>query len=164
LAFRNEDFEQALAFADKALQLSPDNIEAHYQKGAAMVSHALYGSGYISSEEQKIARRHLKKMLLSNGDHPGAHLFYALSHGNEYRAPNKQSVASAEYALSYFLTPDFSGPAVNLGTILMLGESFDAARAAAEFALVWSKEPMVRSRAKELIKEIEAKQVRLKGR
>ncbi len=137
----DEKFDDASASIDKALsQQTLSNTQTNFFKGAILVDQALKTNGSISLPNQKLAQSYLQKVLNDNPNHPGAHFFYALSHGGSYQPPSPQVVASTIFSVNYFRSPDFVTSGLNLALNLIQAEEYDLAEEVINFAQVWGKD------------------------
>lgn len=130
-------YDAALKLIDGGLLTSPDNSNLHQIKG-----HALYMKGSrnkpMNSDIILDARKHFKAAIVKNPENMLAHYEYAQTFRTLKDKPNKQAVASANYALSYYKSKIFVKGNLGLAEVLIASKNYDDARAPIEKALLWS--------------------------
>lgn len=147
MAMANGEYDKARDLVAKALQIDPDNLEAHRIGGANEVLAAKDGEGHDNSYED--AREHLRFVLERDPDDPSANYFMVLSYTGEYPHP-EEAVSAAKHVVSYYRASQFAeGNMPAIGILLEAGEK-ELVKMPLQRAAVWSGNPYTRGQAKRL--------------
>jgi tetratricopeptide (TPR) repeat protein len=88
---------QAIAAADRAITLNPNEINAYLQKGLAMA--AMANENEAPEKAWVDVRKHFIKMNKVENDHPLALKYFYTSYKEQGKAPNANAVKGLEWAL-----------------------------------------------------------------
>jgi hypothetical protein len=147
-------YDAAIQLADKGLMKSPNDSTLNQIKG-----HALYRK---SSNQKPLdkdlmleARKYFKASITANPENMLAHYEYVRTFRAIKDKPNKQAVASAKYALSYYKSKTFLLGNLGLAEVLIASGDYTDAKAPIEKALLWSSNDQTAKRAEKLKAELQ---------
>jgi tetratricopeptide (TPR) repeat protein len=151
--FDADNYDAAIAAADRAIALDPKNINAHIQKGYAL-AHKV-GSGALPKESWKDVRRQFIQANAVENDHPIPLVQFYLTYVKQGEPPTKNAIEGLEWAMQ--LAP-FDGSLRWLAVQQMVSDQRyqDAFRTLGPLA--YSPHPGEHTdQARELLRDVEAK-------
>lgn len=151
-ALENNDIENAKTLIAKAYELDPSS--RHINRNFGIIEMETYRRLGANKGSLKSARKYLKFAMKAYPDDATAHYSYANSYSFGSETPNKQAMASAKSALSYFRSLDFLDTNMNMAEILVRGGEPESAVPVYEKVLLWGKKPSQRRYAEEKLKRI----------
>jgi tetratricopeptide (TPR) repeat protein len=149
LAIREQKYDTAQTYIDKALALDDTSSEINRIAGAILVLANRQQNSVNFAALQK-SRTYLKKALIADPDNVTAHYYYAMSYSVDRKAPDQQALASVEIAIDYYRNINFVDTNLDLVPMLMAAKENNLARFVTQKALVWSRSADARIAARNM--------------